>query len=103
MLTRDADCRHVVPALAHTRNAVSTSVVSDPSSSAPRSDGRPGNVEEALVKAARTLTSHLDEDGVCAAVLDAVENVFGATSSWILLYDARNQTAPNRVLTRARE
>jgi hypothetical protein len=50
-------------------------------------DRRPGAVEEALVKAARTLTSHLDVDGVCAAVLDAVEHVFGATSSWILLHD----------------
>ncbi|HXC78233.1 MAG TPA: sigma 54-interacting transcriptional regulator, partial [Candidatus Acidoferrum sp.] len=50
-------------------------------------DRRPGEVEEALVKAARTLTSHLDVDGACGAVLDAVENVFGATSSWILLYD----------------
>jgi formate hydrogenlyase transcriptional activator len=51
-------------------------------------DRPPGEVEEALVKAARTLTSHLDVDGACGAVLDAVENVFGATSSWILLYDS---------------
>ena len=66
---------------------MSLNVASNPLPSA-LSDRRPGNVEEALVKAARTLTSHLDVDGVCAAVLDAVENVFGATSSWILLYDA---------------
>jgi len=51
-------------------------------------DRRPNGVEEALVKAARTLTSHLDIDAVCRAVLDAVEDVFGATSSWILLHDA---------------
>ena len=50
-------------------------------------DRRPGNVEAALVKAARALTSHLDVDGVCSAVLDAVASVFGATSSWILLFD----------------
>jgi formate hydrogenlyase transcriptional activator len=49
---------------------------------------RAGRVEEALVKAARTLTSHLDIDGVCRAVLDAVEDVFSAGSSWILLHDA---------------
>ena len=67
-------------------SAVLLSVASNPSLS--RSwDRRPGAVEEALVRAARTLTSHLDVGGVCAAVLDAVENVFGATSSWILLYD----------------
>lgn len=53
--------------------------------------GRQGEVEEALVKAARTLTSHLDVEGACAAVLDAVEDVFGATSIWILLYDAGNR------------
>ena len=66
---------------------MSLNVASGPLSSA-LSDRRPGNVEEALVKAARTLTSHLDVDGVCVAVLDAVESVFGAASSWILLYDA---------------
>jgi formate hydrogenlyase transcriptional activator len=45
-------------------------------------------VEGALVQAARRLTSHLDVDGVCSAVLDAVGDVFGAESSWILLYNA---------------
>jgi formate hydrogenlyase transcriptional activator len=54
-------------------------------------DRRPGEVEEALVKAARALTSHLDVEGVCAGLLDAVESVFGATSSWILLYDASSR------------
>lgn len=52
-----------------------------------RPDRQQGSIEEALVKAARALTSHLDVDGVCAAALDAVENVFGATSSWILLFN----------------
>jgi formate hydrogenlyase transcriptional activator len=66
--------------------AVSVNVASNPLPSTSW-DRRPGAVEEALVKAARTLTSHLDVDVVCTAVLDAVENVFGATSSWILLYD----------------
>ena len=52
-----------------------------------RPDRQLGSIEGALVKAARALTSHLDVDGVCGAVLDAVENVFGARSSWILLFD----------------
>ena len=57
--------------------------------SQPISGGRQaGHIEEALVNAARTLTSHLDIDGVCSATLDAVENVFQAGSSWMLLYDA---------------
>lgn len=34
------------------------------------------------------LTAHLDVDGVCGAILDAVADVFGATSTWILLYDS---------------
>src|SRR6516164_3480402 len=51
-------------------------------------DRRGGSVEEALINAARRLTAHLDVDAVCHAVLDAVEDVFGAASSWILLYDA---------------
>jgi len=49
---------------------------------------RSGAVEKALVKAARTLTAHLDVDGVCGAILDAVADAFGATSTWILLYDS---------------
>jgi formate hydrogenlyase transcriptional activator len=47
-----------------------------------------GDVEAALVQAARALTTHLDVEGVCGAVLDAVADVFGASSSWMLLYDA---------------
>ncbi len=46
-----------------------------------------GDVEAALVRAARALTTHLDVEGVCGAVLDAVADVFGASSSWMLLYD----------------
>ncbi len=49
---------------------------------------RSGQIESALVRAARALTARLDTDGVCRAILDAVENVFGADAGWILLYDA---------------
>jgi formate hydrogenlyase transcriptional activator len=34
------------------------------------------------------LTAHLDVEGVCAGVLSAVEEIFSAASSWMLLYDA---------------
>jgi formate hydrogenlyase transcriptional activator len=51
------------------------------------SSDAPGGIEAALVRAARTLTTHLDVEGVCRAVLDAVADVFCATSSWMLLYD----------------
>ncbi len=47
------------------------------------------SVEEALITAARALTSRLDVVGAAEAVLDAVQDVFGATSSWVLLHDAR--------------
>lgn len=46
-------------------------------------------VEGALIKAARSLSASLDVDGVCQAILDAVEEIFGATSSWILLHDVQ--------------
>jgi formate hydrogenlyase transcriptional activator len=49
--------------------------------------GRSKSVENALVKAARALGASLDLNGVCQAVLDAVEEIFGATSSWIVLHD----------------
>ncbi len=45
------------------------------------------DLEAPILRAARALTEHLDIAGVCAAVLDAVEDVFGATASWLLLYD----------------
>ena len=44
-------------------------------------------LEDALLLAIRQLTSHLDVEGVCTAVLGGVEAVFGATSSWIMLHD----------------
>ncbi|MBI4519347.1 MAG: sigma 54-interacting transcriptional regulator [Gemmatimonadetes bacterium] len=54
-------------------------------------EARPGgerpNVEVTLIRAARALSSKLDLDAACVAVLDAVEDVFGAQASWILLYD----------------
>jgi transcriptional regulator with GAF, ATPase, and Fis domain len=43
--------------------------------------------EQALMAAARHLTRRLDVAQTCAATLDAVESVFGATSSWMLLHE----------------
>jgi len=47
------------------------------------------SVEEALIAAARALTSRLDVSRAAQAVLDAVHDVFGATSSWVLLHEPR--------------
>jgi formate hydrogenlyase transcriptional activator len=47
----------------------------------------PATVEDHFLFALRRLTATLDVAGVCEAVLSGVENVFGATSSWILLHD----------------
>jgi formate hydrogenlyase transcriptional activator len=44
-------------------------------------------LENELLGALRKLTSTLDVEGVCDAVLGGVEHVFGATSSWIMLHD----------------
>jgi formate hydrogenlyase transcriptional activator len=55
------------------------------------------SVEDALIEAARALTSHLDLDGVCGAVLDAVERVFGATACWILLHEPNTNTLRTRM------
>ena len=44
-------------------------------------------IEEHLLMALRRLTETLDVQGVCEAVLGGVENVFGASSSWIMLHD----------------
>jgi formate hydrogenlyase transcriptional activator len=41
--------------------------------------------EAPFLRAARALTEHLDVEGVCDAILDAVQDVFGATSTWLLL------------------
>ena len=46
-----------------------------------------GGLEDHLLAAVRKLTAILDVRGVCEAVLSGVENVFGATSSWIMLHD----------------
>jgi formate hydrogenlyase transcriptional activator len=43
--------------------------------------------ERALIDAAMSLTAHLDLEATCAAMLDVVERLFGAQSSWILLHD----------------
>jgi formate hydrogenlyase transcriptional activator len=45
------------------------------------------SIEVALVEAARALSSRLDVNGVAAALLQAVDDVFGAASSWVLLLD----------------
>jgi formate hydrogenlyase transcriptional activator len=50
-----------------------------------------GNVEDHLLAAVRKLTATLDVEGVCEAVLTGVEQVFGATSSWIMLHDAETR------------
>jgi formate hydrogenlyase transcriptional activator len=52
----------------------------------PDTDAQTTSIEEGLIRAARALTARLDVDGVCHAVLNAVEYVFGARSSWVLLY-----------------
>lgn len=44
-------------------------------------------LEDHLLAAVRKLTATLDVQGVCDAILCGVENVFGATSSWIMLHD----------------
>jgi formate hydrogenlyase transcriptional activator len=44
-------------------------------------------LEDHLLAAVRKLTATLDVEGVCDAILCGVENVFGATSSWIMLHD----------------
>ncbi len=46
-----------------------------------------GGREDHLLAAVRKLTAILDVHAVCEAVLSGVENVYGATSSWIMLHD----------------
>jgi formate hydrogenlyase transcriptional activator len=53
--------------------------------------------ERALVEAALTLTSALDVEAVCNAVLDVVERVFEAQSAWVLLHDPKS----DRLMTMA--
>lgn len=51
-----------------------------------------GTVDEAFFKAATALTARLDLQGVCAAILEVVEQLWGATSSWIMLHDEQTDT-----------
>lgn len=44
----------------------------------------------ALIEAALALTSRLDVAATCHAMLDVVERIFDARSSWILLYDPKS-------------
>ena len=60
------------------------SCVYDAVAALPSSSG----LEDHLLAAVRKLTATLDVQGVCDAILCGVENVFGATSSWIMLHDA---------------
>ena len=55
----------------------------------PPRDDRGNSVEVALVAAARSLSSRLDVPGVADALLAAVDHVFGASASWVLLHDDR--------------
>jgi formate hydrogenlyase transcriptional activator len=57
-----------------------------PAAPLPERDDETATIADGLVRAARALTARLDVDRVCHAVLDAVGDVFGARSSWILLY-----------------
>ena len=52
----------------------------------------PSVVEEQMLIALRRVTATLDVQGVCEAVLDGVEHVFGATSSWVMLHEAASHT-----------
>lgn len=56
-------------------------------------------IEDALIAAARALTSRLDVQGVATVLLDAVHDVFGARSSWVLLYDRRDQLLKTLAVT----
>jgi formate hydrogenlyase transcriptional activator len=49
----------------------------------------PALAAHALIAAARMLTSRLDVQAASLAVLDAAQSVFGASSSWVLLHEPR--------------
>lgn len=51
-----------------------------------------GEPERVLIGAIRAMSSELSIDGACNASLDAVEGVFGASSSWIMLFDQQTRT-----------
>ena len=69
------------------------SLIADPPSSG---DGLQ-TAEQALIEASRALTIHLDLEGVCEAILSAVEAIFGARASWVLLHDPPTKTLRTRV------
>ncbi len=52
----------------------------------------PSVVEEQMLVALRRVTATLDVQAVCEAVLDGVERVFGATSSWVMLHEPASHT-----------
>ena len=54
------------------------------------SDASPTDHERALIDAALALSSKLDVEETCQAMLDVVERIFGARASWILLHDRRS-------------
>jgi formate hydrogenlyase transcriptional activator len=54
--------------------------------------------EDALIRAARSLTSTLDVDRVCDATLAAIEDAFDATCSWIVLHDPATHSLCSRRL-----
>ena len=56
-----------------------------------------GQAEQALIKAALTLSSKLDVTATCNAMLDAVEAIAGATSSWILLRHPADEVLTSEV------
>ena len=60
----------------------------------PRSedDASSRGAERALMAAARALSAQLTIEGACMAALEAVQQVFGATSSWIMLHDRNSAT-----------
>jgi formate hydrogenlyase transcriptional activator len=68
-----------------------------PSAPEPLAAATAHTADDALIATARALTSHLDVDRVCEAVLTAASIVFGATSSWILLHDAASNTLRTRL------
>jgi formate hydrogenlyase transcriptional activator len=60
-------------------------------------DERLSPEEGALIRAALSLTDRLDVQQTCDAILDTVEQMFGARSAWILLHDAET----NQLVTAA--
>jgi formate hydrogenlyase transcriptional activator len=53
--------------------------------------------EQALIEASRALTIHLELESVCEAILSAVETIFEARASWVLLHDPSTKMLRTRV------